>query len=252
MLGKDEIKSYVGTHKFVALMVMGVLLVVIELFQARTIYDLRQLSQYNSNSVSELSKNYDKLTLKVEADNSAVNSRIDIVDSAVKIDEKRMMLIKKIRDSITENTNTKMDVRTLNRIAMSVVDYSYQYNLSISKVLAQIKQESDFNPKAQSDAGAIGIMQIMPDTYKYISLKMGRPGLNPWDIEDNINMGCFYMAEQLAEFGTFEDALRAYNSGPNMVKKVNAKIVADYWLDTQKYVPLILDYVVTFKKYGLD
>jgi len=252
MLGKDEIKSYIGTYKFVALMAIGILLVVIELFQARTIYDLRQLTQHNRDSIYELSENYNKLTLKVEANNSAVNSRIDIVDSAVKIDEKRMMLVKQIRNAILENTTTKLDVRTLNRIAMSVIDYSYQYNLSMSKVLAQMKQESNFNVKAQSPAGAIGLMQIMPDTYKYISLKMGRPGLNPWDIEDNIHMGCFYMAEQLAEFGTFEDALRAYNSGPNMVKKVNAKIVADYWPETQKYVPIILDYVVLFKKYGLD
>lgn len=181
-----------------------------------------------------------------------VNSRIDIIDSAIKADEKQQILFKKTRNAIKENTASNPNIRVLNKITLLVIKYAQNYNLSIADILAQMRQESDFKQEAVSHAGAIGVLQVMPDTFKYVSSMMGRGGLNIFNIDDNMNVGCYYMAEQLHEFGNFEDALRAYNAGPNWVKKVKAGENKEYSKETVNYVEVVLKWRETFKQYGLE
>jgi len=184
-----------------------------------------------------------------------LNSRIDILDSAIKPEKKRRMLIAKVRNAITENTNTKLAIRDLNNISIAIIDYSFQYNLSISKVLAQIKAESDFIITAKSRANAQGLMQIIPETWDYIVLKeFTRKRANPHNIYHNIKAGCFYMAEQVHKFNTYDEALMAYNWGPHRVRQL---IAGDLSYDnipeeTKKYVESINRHIQTFERYGLE
>lgn len=182
-----------------------------------------------------------------------INSRIDVLDSAIKPEKKRRMLVKQIRDAISENTTQKHDVRTLNNIAVAVIDYSYQYNLPISKVLAQMKVESDFKIDAKSKAGACGLMQIMPQTANYINLELGiRRHMNVWKISDNIQMGVFYMSMQLHNFNNnYDQALMSYNFGEDNLRR---HIAGERSLpkETQEYVPRVNKWIEIFKKYGFE
>ena len=75
----------------------------------------------------------------------------------------------------------------------------------------QIDAESAFNPGARSQAGAVGIAQIMPATARGW-------GVNPANPRASLNAAAKHMAGYVRQFGSYEDALRAYNAGPGNVR----------------------------------
>lgn len=81
-----------------------------------------------------------------------------------------------------------------------------QYGVPDDLFSRQINQESGFNPKAKSPAGAIGIAQYMPDTAK-------SQGFDPTDPNASLNAAATYMAELHGKYGNWTDALIAYNAG---------------------------------------
>lgn len=100
-----------------------------------------------------------------------------------------------------------------------------------SNLLAAVMDaESSFNPKAGSSAGAIGLMQLMPDTAKGL-------GVNPYDDAQNILGGAKYLGQMLNEFGSKELALAAYNSGPGRVHQAMDKAGSYRWDDIRQYLP---------------
>lgn len=85
-------------------------------------------------------------------------------------------------------------------------------------VLAVIRQESEFYPKARSPVGALGLMQLMPTTARQtargIGLSYSRSRLTS-EPEYNVRLGQAYLAELLTQFdGSYILALAAYNAGP--------------------------------------
>lgn len=81
-------------------------------------------------------------------------------------------------------------------------------------VKAVVTAESDFDPYAQSGAGAMGLMQLMPETAKDLGVT------NPWDPQQNVEAGTRYLKSMLDRFGgDLNRALSAYNWGPNNVEK---------------------------------
>jgi len=194
----------------------------------RTRENLDSLTMISTSSFNDISSNLKSQEEEARVKLNALNSKLDILDSAIKPDEKRRMLIKTVREAIQDNTDKNVDIRTLNRIAISIVDHSYIYNLSIAKVLAQMKQESNFNPRAESRAGAKGLMQIIDTTAEEIAQELGKKRYNIWDINTNIEFGCYYMAKMLDHYDhDYIYALRAYNFGPHNVDKVKVG-EADY------------------------
>lgn len=77
---------------------------------------------------------------------------------------------------------------------------------------AMIKVESSYTEGAVSTAGALGLAQLMPDTADYLHV-------DPADPLENLDGGARYLLEQMAEFGSLELALAAYNAGPEAVRK---------------------------------
>ena len=93
--------------------------------------------------------------------------------------------------------------------------HAKKYGLEAALVKAVIKAESEFDPKAVSCVGAMGLMQLMPDTADDMDVD------NPYEPSDNIEGGCRYLRSLLDRFLTVRLALAAYNAGPENVRKYN-------------------------------
>jgi len=87
-----------------------------------------------------------------------------------------------------------------------------RFGLPAHWIRAVMKQESGFNPRATSRAGAMGLMQVMPATYAELRRRHGL-GADPYDPRDNIMAGAAYLRELHDRFG-LEGMLPAYNAGP--------------------------------------
>ncbi len=99
---------------------------------------------------------------------------------------------------------------------------------------ALIRQESGFNPRAVSSAGAMGLTQLMPKTAKSLGVT------DPFDPRQNLEGGARYLSQMLKQFGSRELALAAYNAGPGAVKRAGG--IPPY-PETQNYVRSILSAV---------
>ncbi|MBR5635531.1 MAG: lytic transglycosylase domain-containing protein [Pseudobutyrivibrio sp.] len=139
-----------------------------------------------------------------------------------------------------ESTVSKAFAKALNTVTVAdsissatsykdiFIEASKRYGVSYDLLTAMAQQESGFNPDAVSRSGAMGIMQIMPETAKELGLK------HPYDAYENIMAGAKYIAQKLQEFnGNVDKALAAYNAGSSVVKKYNG--VPPYG-ETQSYV----------------
>ena len=100
-----------------------------------------------------------------------------------------------------------------------VEKFSEKYSIDESLVYAVIKAESNFRPERISDKGAIGLMQIMPDTAEYIGKEFydGRK-FDLFKPSDNIEAGCFYLAYLSERFSDLTAMLAAYNAGECSVR----------------------------------
>ena len=126
-------------------------------------------------------------------------------------------------------------------------------------ILSIIRQESEFDLKANSHAGAKGLMQLMPYTAKLVAKQAKLPYSKSrltTDPEYNINLGSHYIAGLILEYdGAYPFAIAAYNAGPKRVRywnKINKnpqKKQIDYvnWIElikfreTRNYVQRVLE-----------
>ncbi|MBI5870344.1 MAG: lytic transglycosylase domain-containing protein [Actinobacteria bacterium] len=91
-----------------------------------------------------------------------------------------------------------------------------QNQLDPALVAAVIYEESSFEDTISSEAGAIGLMQLMPSTATWIAGKTGGVDFRVADLKDpsvNIAYGCWYLRYLIDRYGSSELALAAYNGG---------------------------------------
>ena len=117
---------------------------------------------------------------------------------------------------IRERPAQSFNSYSTNKYDHYITEASKKHGISFPLVKAIINVESNFNPKAVSKAGAMGLMQIMPANIRKLRI---RDPFNPWE---NIMGGARYLKELLQRYnGKLPLALAAYNAGPTMVDRYN-------------------------------
>lgn len=112
-----------------------------------------------------------------------------------------------------------------------VADLAAKYDISPALLEAVVWQESRWNERALSPAGARGLAQLMPGTAREM-------GVNPDDPVANLEGGARYLRMQLDAFdGDIEKALAAYNAGPARVRRIGG---VPRIRETQAYVAAIM------------
>ena len=128
-------------------------------------------------------------------------------------------------------SNAVSDTVNLDEIFQKASD---TYNVPINLLKAVAKAESNFNPTAESHAGAKGIMQLMPGTANSLGVT------DSFDPEQNIMGGAKYLSQQLIRYDEdVELALAAYNAGPGNVAKYHG---VPPFEETQNYISKVMAY----------
>ncbi|MGB3834487.1 MAG: lytic transglycosylase domain-containing protein [Mesorhizobium sp.] len=97
--------------------------------------------------------------------------------------------------------------------ARHISDAARRFRIPAHWISAVLDAESTGDPRAVSKAGAMGLMQVMPDTWAELRARH-RLGEDPFEVRDNIMAGAAYLREMFDRYGTIGAMLAAYNAGP--------------------------------------
>ncbi len=138
-----------------------------------------------------------------------------------------------------ENTSPS-EQSAAHSFAAHIAEASHRFGLPEHWISAVLAAESDGIERAVSSAGAMGLMQIMPDTWVELSVRHGLGG-DPYDPRDNILAGTAYLRELHDKYGS-PGFLAAYNAGPGHYDEF---LAGDRPLpaETRNYVAALAPYV---------
>ena len=111
-----------------------------------------------------------------------------------------------------------------------VSKYAEEFGVDEALVYSVIRCESGFREEVQSQAGAVGLMQLMPETFSWLQMhKDGEETYSASDLlnpEINIEYGAYYLSWLMEKYGVENTAVAAYNAGATNV---------DSWLSCEEY-----------------
>lgn len=107
--------------------------------------------------------------------------------------------------------------------------YAKRFHVEKSLVLAVIYCESSFVKDKVSYAGAVGLMQIMPSTAKYVCEMLGKNEYDLFDEKDNIEIGVKYLSYLFEKYKSEEYVLYAYNGGEGTLLKWLESGDKEFW-----------------------
>jgi N-acetylmuramoyl-L-alanine amidase len=109
-------------------------------------------------------------------------------------------------------------------VAASLENQAVSHGVDATLVKAVAWQESGWQQDVVSSAGAIGVMQVMPDTARYINQSLGGGNLDVRNADDNVHLGVMYLHHLLNTMPTERKALAAYYAGPGAIgRRLNAE-----------------------------
>lgn len=122
--------------------------------------------------------------------------------------------------TLLQAVNPDLDESTRRSLGVLLVQLGEYYRYDPSLILAVIMTESSFDPQSRSHMGALGLMQLRPETGESMAVETQRNWAGAHTLFDpylNISLGVRYLAKLQKRFGTLEVALTAYNHGPTRV-----------------------------------
>ena len=117
--------------------------------------------------------------------------------------------------------------------------HARNYDLEPALLAAVIYQESKFDTRATSDAGAVGLMQLRPETAKGIAVRTGGSAFRVEDLtnpEINVRYGSWYLRHLLDKYGDEHTALAAFNAGQGNVDSWRREGKGIAFAETRHYV----------------
>ncbi len=172
---------------------------------------------------------------------------LNTLKAAMNVDTMRQYQIQKIM-AIIERYNPAMSSEKKYEIADEIYRMAIKYpNLSVDLICATITHESalTWRPDIRSQAGAMGLMQIMPATGIFLAADEGVPWTTPedmlYDPITNIRLGCRYLSTLISLY-KLDGGLAAYNGGEKRAALWLASGKDDrmLWEETRGYVPAVL------------
>lgn len=122
--------------------------------------------------------------------------------------------------------------------------HAHRHNLDPALLAAVIYQESKFNPDAKSSSGAIGLMQLTPETARGIAIRTHGSAFHTQDLynpEINIRYGSWYLDNLFQKYGDEREVLAAYNAGQGNVDRWRANGEPIQFAETRAYVARVED-----------
>jgi soluble lytic murein transglycosylase len=149
-----------------------------------------------------------------------------------------------------------MDSGTKYEIANTIYEMSVKYpNLDIDIICATITHESarTWKPDVVSQAGAMGLMQVMPTTGMYVAQYEGITWKSPEDVLFNpifnIRIGCRYLSSLVSDY-ELDGGLAAYNGGAKRASLwiKNDRAAGILWAETSNYVPSVMKLIDQYRE----
>jgi len=138
-----------------------------------------------------------------------------------------------VNDYRNQNIGFASKPFTEKEIDAAIEQAASRHNVDPNLVRSVIKVESNFNPNAVSRKGAMGLMQLMPQTARQLRVK------NPFDPEQNVDAGVRHLKQLMENFGgDVKLTLAAYNAGAGAV---NRSAGIPHYAETRNYVRRITD-----------
>lgn len=131
---------------------------------------------------------------------------------------------------------TPTTIHAIDRFTVFIAEASRRFDVPTSWIRAVMHIESVGDVRARSPKGAMGVMQIMPETYATLRARYAL-GANPYDPRDNILAGAAYLHEMHDRYGA-PGFLAAYNAGPRRYEE-HLRTGRPLPLETQRYVAML-------------
>jgi hypothetical protein len=141
---------------------------------------------------------------------------------------------------IKSNSKSSMSVSKIKHILIYIEGMCEHYDLNYNLVKSVISTESNWNYRAKSRVGALGLMQIM----KACATDYKTPHREMYDPYVNVTIGIKYLSKLTKRFGDTPTALVGYNEGPRNASKYSFDYIND-----AKYVHKVMGYLLDFEPY---
>jgi len=162
----------------------------------------------------------------------SVMAYVEIIEPNIPIQTKTETVVRMVNVPITPSDYTaqakeiksSLNKSKLKHILIYIEALCWEYGVDYEMVKAVIQTESDWNHKAVSTSGAIGLMQILPST---AMSEFQTPKQDLFDPYVNVTVGIKYLSQLNKHFDDLESTLTAYSHGPTVTKKYSNNYISN-------------------------